>query len=121
VATLAFWAMEGETSAMLVSFGTGVATGSAFVIQLDLAAQACPALTAGTVFALLMSLANLGTSLSTMLGGRWYDAWSATWDKQTAFMLLVGVGAAFTAGCWLLVPFLRHSLPPSRNENEYDA
>jgi predicted MFS family arabinose efflux permease len=65
-----------------------------------------------------MSLANLGTSLSTMLGGILYDNWSAMWSTQTAFMLLVGVGAAFTAGCWLLVPFLRHSLPPSRNEHD---
>jgi MFS family permease len=71
---------------------------------------------AGTLFALLMGLANLGTALSTALGGGWYDTWTARWGHGWAFNVLVGVGALFTSACWLVVPLLK--LPDSAAEPE---
>jgi predicted MFS family arabinose efflux permease len=104
--TLAYWAMADRRSAMLVALAVGLTYMTALLIQLDLAARACPPQVAGTSFALLMALSNLGLSLSTGLGGHWYEAWRDRWGSRAAFDLLVGVGAAFTAGCWLIVPFL---------------
>ena len=74
------------------------------MIQLDLAAQVCPPRVAGTLFALLMGLSNLAVSLSTWLGGDWYERGIARWGATTSFNILVGVGALFTAACWLSVP-----------------
>jgi MFS family permease len=83
---------------------------------------------AGTVFALLMSLTNLSNALSSTVGGYLYESWLAAWGSQTAFNALVGLGALFTAACWLLVPLLGRqqtlcdgepALPHSSPEAEY--
>jgi hypothetical protein len=83
---------------------------TAALIQFDLAARVCPVANAGTVFALLMSISMLSVSASGWLGGMWFEAFTAMWGRERAFDLLVGVGAAFTACCWLLVPYLRRQL-----------
>jgi predicted MFS family arabinose efflux permease len=63
------------------------------------------------VFALIMALSNLGSSLAAMLGGHLYDDWAALWGPTTSFNLLVAVGVATTGLCWLIVPRLARDLP----------
>jgi predicted MFS family arabinose efflux permease len=109
-ANLSYWALGGEFSARAIAMVAGFATATATVIQLDLAAQVCPTETAGTLFATLMGLSNLGTALSIGLGGWLYQRWQASWSDLAAFNMLVGLGAAFTAGCWLIVPLLKPAL-----------
>lgn len=103
MATLLYWGIQGERSALLVSAAVGFVYMLSTIIQLDLAARACTAETAGTTFALLMSLCNLSVSLSIGVGGSWYEDLSKQRDPDQAFQLLVLVGALFTAGCW---PFM---------------
>ena len=55
---------------------------------------------------LLMSLTNLGAALSQGIGGSIYEEMAERWGYVLAFQILVGVGALFTAGCWLLMPLL---------------
>ncbi len=52
-----------------------------------------------------MSLSNLSVSLSSILGGRFYEAWKVSHGPDTAYTMLVLVGAGFTAVCWILVLF----------------
>ena len=103
------------TGFLLVTLAVGFTYMTATLIQLDLAARACPPEAAGTVFATLMALENLAASLGTWLGGSWYERGLARWGSRTSFHLLVLVGSACTAGCWLLVPFLPREevSPPS--------
>lgn len=91
---------------MLVTLATSFTYMTALLIQLDLAAQTCPPRAAGTVFATLMAVSNLSFSLSTAAGGWLYDLFASSWDRPTSFNILVSIGATFTAGCWLLVPWL---------------
>jgi MFS family permease len=65
---------------------------------LDLAAKACPKRAEGTFFALLMSVYNSSTQLSTNTGGRLYDA--------LGFTPLVLISAVTTAFVWLLLPLV---------------
>jgi MFS family permease len=106
VATLAYWFLTDHGSAVLVSLAVGFTYMTATLIQLDLAARYCPPEAAGTAFALLMALENLANVGSTWLGGHLYEHWAALWGSRRAFNVLVGVGAATTACCWLLVPLL---------------
>jgi MFS family permease len=103
---LAYAAVTDGRSVMVVTAAVGAAHMTATLIQLDLAAQACPPEAAGTVFALLMALENLGISAGAWLGGAWYEAWAGRWGSRAAFRALVAAGAATTACCWLLVPLL---------------
>ncbi len=105
--TLGYWAMSGRGSAVAVTLCVGFAYMTATLIQLDLAAQACPPEVAGTAFALLMAVSNLAVSLSTALGGQLYGPFADRWGAAAAFRLLVAIGAAFTAASWLLVPLLK--------------
>jgi MFS family permease len=107
VSTLAFAGVSGRASAVAASLMIGVIYMLATLIQLDLAARACPPEAAGTCFALLMALENLAASLSTGLGGWAYARGSELWGLTTSFCLLVLIGAAFTASSWLLLPMLR--------------
>jgi MFS family permease len=104
--TVAYWALTDRTSALVVSFLVGFAYMTASLVQFDLAARVCPAQTAGTTLAVLMSASNLGMALSASWGGYLYDRWGAAWGHIIAFRLLVAVGAAFTACCWFLVPWV---------------
>jgi predicted MFS family arabinose efflux permease len=108
VATLAYWAMDDQFSAVVVTLVVGFTYMTAWLIQLDLAARTCPVEIAGTVFALLMAATNLSNALAIGLGGYLYESWLATWGSHIAFNLLVGLGALTTAGCWLIVPWLGH-------------
>jgi MFS family permease len=119
--TLAYWTLEGPRSALAVAAAVGFAYMTATLIQLDLAARLCPPAMAGTVFATLMALSNLGVALSTALGGWLYEGLRERLGAHAAFDGLVAVGALCTAASWLLVPLLqRHAAaafqpaPPSR-------
>jgi MFS family permease len=110
--TVAYWGMYDRTSAIVVSFAVGFTYMTATLIQLDLAARVCPVESAGTIFALLMAISNTGLSLSIAFGGWLYEALGDYFaSKDIAFAALVGIGAAFTALCWLLVPLLRRYMP----------
>jgi len=101
---LAYWWLADARTALPVTLAAGFLYQTATLIQLDLAARACPPAAAGTVFATLMALENLAASSSTALGGYWYERWALAWGDRAAFNGLVGVGATFTAACWLLLP-----------------
>jgi MFS family permease len=109
LSSLVYWTMVDRFSAILVSVAFGLIYDSANLIGLDLAARACPRQIAGTVFALLMAISNFSISLSTWVGGYCYEQGVKWWGAQTSFDVLVGIGAAFTAGCWLLWPILRRN------------
>jgi MFS family permease len=106
LATVAYWWMVDEVSAILVTVLVGFTYMTANLIQFDLAARVCPPEVAGTVFAILMALSNLATSLSTSLGGYLYELGLGLWGPRLAFNALVAMGAAATACCWFLVPVL---------------
>jgi MFS family permease len=108
--TLAYWTLRDAMSARCISLAVGFTYMSATMMQLDLAARACPLASAATVFATLMALSNLSAAASTWLGGTWYVALEDRYGTIAGFDILVGVGALFTAGCWLLVPWLRRTV-----------
>jgi BT1 family protein len=116
ISTIAYWALYDETSARTASVAAGFSGAMALLVQLDLAAQVCPLAIAGTVFSVLMALSNLSTFSSEWLGGVLYERWRLAWGAATAFNLLIAVGAATTALCWLLVPWLAREINdhPSR-------
>jgi predicted MFS family arabinose efflux permease len=107
VSSLAYWGLYSETSAIVISIVYGLTYMVGNLISLDLAARTCPPEVAGTLFAVIMAISNLGTTLAIWAGGEWYQDWREMWGAQTAFNLLVGVGAGCTAACWLLWPVLR--------------
>ena len=117
LATIAYWGYRDATSGVLISLTVGVVYAIGSLIQLDLAARVCRPETAGTTFALLMSLTNLSTALSQGIGGSIYEAMAERWGYVSAFQMLVAIGALSTAGCWLLMPILgRINLAPSKPE-----
>jgi len=105
LSSLVYIGLGSKTSAVLISLGYGFIYMITNLTQLELAARYCPPAAAGTVFALLMSLSNLSVSLSSILGGRFYEAWKVSFGPDTAYTMLVLVGAGFTAVCWILVLF----------------
>jgi len=111
LATIAYWAYRDPASGIFISLVVGVVYAIGSLIQLDLAARVCRPETAGTTFALLMSLSNLSAALSQGFGGSIYEAMAQRWGAGLAFQLLVAIGALFTAGCWLLIPLLKQALP----------
>jgi hypothetical protein len=109
--TLSYLPLAGRTSAVLASAAAGLTNATAVLIQLDVAARLCPVDAAGTAFALLMAISNLGMQSSLAFGGDWYERLRvglASADR--AFQALVLIGASFTAGCWLLTGRLRRAL-----------
>ena len=102
--TLAFAGATGQASAVAASLVVGVLYMVATLIQLDLAASACPPGAAGTSFAVLMALENLAASTSAGLGGWAYEAGCARWGPTAAFAALVLAGSAATASSRLLLP-----------------
>jgi Na+/melibiose symporter-like transporter len=111
LATIAYWGYRDPTNGVLISLAAGVVYAIGTLIQLDLAARICRPETAGTTFALLMSLTNLSAALSQGIGGSIYEAIAPQWGYAPAFQVLVTAGALLTATCWLLMPLLRRVLP----------
>ena len=106
LSTLGYCLVTGTISAAVISVIVGIAYLTGWMVQLDLAARACPIEAAGTTFSVLMSLSMISFSLSSALGGWIYDVWSSWWGAVTAFNLLVAAGAFTTSLCWLLVPLI---------------
>jgi MFS family permease len=106
LSTLGYWAMHDATSAVIVTLIVGASYMTGMLITLDLVARACPVHVAATMFALFMSLSNFSYSLSELASGPMYDWMIARGNATIAYNVLVGVGAAFTAACWLLLPWL---------------
>lgn len=81
---------------------TGIIFGSLGMIShlalLDLSAKACPKFAEGTIFAMLMSIFNIGTFGSRMFGGWLYD--------MVGMMPLILISTVFTAACWFLIRIL---------------
>jgi Na+/melibiose symporter-like transporter len=114
LSTLTYWGYRDATSGVVVSIVVGIAFSIGQLTQLDLAARACKPETAGTTFALLMSLSNLSVALSQGLGGTIYDVAVSRWGYTSAFQMLVAGGALATAACWLLVPALNRAFRRSQ-------
>lgn len=104
--TLAYAFLNGRASAVAITVAVGLTYMTATLIQLDLAARICSVEVAGTVFATLMALENLANASSTALGGWLYERADALWGVHAAFLIVLALGAATTAACWLLLPFL---------------
>jgi MFS family permease len=112
LSSLVYIGLGTHTSAIIISLAYGFIYMITSLTQLELAGRYCPPAAAGTVFALLMSLSNFSVSLSSILGGRFYEAWKLSFGAGAAYRLLVIVGAGFTAICWFLVLFF----PKTRKE-----
>jgi MFS family permease len=96
--TLAYALYRDPGSAVVIDTLYGVVGMLLQLSLLDLAAKACPRHAEGTFFALLMSVFNGSTQLSTNVGGRLYDA--------LGFTPLVIISALMTALAWLLIPLV---------------
>ena len=109
LSTLCFVLVRGPVSAIFASIVFGLSYQTGLLVQLDLSARICPMALAGTTFALLMALSNTGESAGIYVGGDWYEALAAHFQgsRHVAYNLLVVIGAAFTAGCWVLVPVMK--------------
>ena len=116
LSTAVYWGMYDRWSAAAAAIGFGFTYQTATLVQLDLAARVCPSESAGTLFALLMAISNTGITAGVYLGGDWYESLTASFagNRHLAFDALVAIGAAFTAGCWLLVPVMRRAGVPWR-------
>ena len=98
----AYWAMDDRAAAVGVHLVVGFTWMTASMVQLDLAARVCPPQAAATVFAVLMALTNAASSLGEWLGGHWYESLLRDGTGAHAFAVIVGLGVAFKASCWLL-------------------
>jgi hypothetical protein len=112
LATIAYWGLADVPSAVVISFVVGFVYMTAVIIQLDLAARVCDLVTAGTTFALLMSLTNLSFGLSAGVGGSLYDWLKLSHSPTFAFNMVVAAGALATSCCWLLVPAIQRHCEP---------
>ncbi len=102
----AYWAMDDVASAVAVHLVVGFTWMTATMITLDLAARVCPPRAAATVFATLMALTNVASSVGEWLGGAWYERLLDEAGGAAAFSAMVGAGTAFKASCWLLFVLL---------------
>lgn len=114
--SLAYWMLADRATAGCIVVVTGLATATATMVQLDVAARICPPQIAGTLFALLMGMANLGILLGTWCGGWLYEWARVHYGSQRAFDILVGMGAMATATCWLVAPTLTRSVAAHSSE-----
>jgi MFS family permease len=96
-------------SLMWTSVVGGAAYMSATLAQLDLAARVCPPRIAGTVFATMMAAQNLSLGVAGWLGGWAYSWLFVAVGPVPAYAVLAAAGAAFTCGCWALLPALRRN------------
>ena len=109
--TFAYWGLVGHWSAIALTLGNGAISMVASLATYDLAARSCPDRAEGTFFAALMSIANIGTTGSALVGGRLYE-----WLGLRPLILVSGLA---TAACWLIVPLIRIDEPsPSRTSAE---
>jgi predicted MFS family arabinose efflux permease len=102
VTSASYLLLWGNISAAILYFCSGFATMVAMVATLTLAADCCPPRSAGFAFATLMSITNLATSFSDIVGSFLYERVFASSLTPLALM-----SAAFTAFAFVLIPLLR--------------
>jgi MFS family permease len=107
-ANILYWHMATLDGAYAVSFVAGAAFMTGLLIQLDVVARLVPVEVAATLFALIMALTNLSSSLSEALGGYVYEYFDA---GNFAFDAVVVLSALCAAGGWLLMPRLKREMP----------
>jgi MFS family permease len=98
VGTVAYLGYRGPRSALAIEAIFGAVAMTTQLAFLDLAAKTCPRRVEGTFFALLMSVYNLGTQGSQIVGGYLYEA--------LGYAALVLIAAAMTALAWVFVPLV---------------
>jgi MFS family permease len=108
VANIVYWHVTTLTGAYVVSFVAGAAFMTGMLIQFDVAARLVPVEVAATLFALIMALTNLASSVSEGFGGWLYERLGAGADAFDGVALLSGL---FAAAAWLLVPRLKREVP----------
>jgi predicted MFS family arabinose efflux permease len=94
LATAGYWLMWNQMSAMVVSLCVGFTYITANLVQYDLAARICPPQVSATVFASLMSVTNIGISLSFLCGGYLYDrlgSYDAVWWLGVALGIFAAI------------------------------
>ncbi|MFH1759316.1 MAG: MFS transporter [Patescibacteria group bacterium] len=97
--TLAYLFYYNLTSAFIIEASTAFVGAMAFVGILVIAARVCPKYAEGTVFALLMSVSNLGKGVANIIGGHLYEVVGYHW--------LVAISAISVACTWFLLPLVR--------------
>jgi MFS family permease len=102
VSQLSYWRMATHGSAVVIHLVVGFTWMTALLIQFDLAARVCPRRAAATVFAILMALTNMASSLGVWLGGRFYGRLLDQLPGSRAFFIMVILAAAVKTSCWLL-------------------
>jgi MFS family permease len=110
-ANLVYWSLPTIMATYAVSLLAGLAYMTGSLILLDVAARLVPARVAATVFAVIMALANLGSSIAEAGGGYLFELLGDRFDPMTAYRSVVAVSAAIVAGCWWLLPRLRRAVP----------
>lgn len=101
-------------TSVTIAYGVSLLAGYAYMtgtmIQMDIAARRVPLLAAATLFACLMALSNLSTSIAEAFGGNLYARLLTTGDSMQSFYAIVAISMVMPALCWLLVPFLKRHL-----------
>ena len=107
----AYVLLNGETSALVLTLLTSAATQIALLSMLTLAANACPDKSEGFSYAALMSVVNLATQASAIVGGKLYvDMF------HNQLTPLIWLSAALTAVGIVLVPLLPRELERKPSE-----
>jgi MFS family permease len=101
VTTLFYLMMGTPASAVVIWFVSGTASMIAMVATMSLAAESCPEGAEGFAFAGMMSIVNLSSPLSDMLGSALYEH---VFEQQLAPLILVS--AAATALVYFLIPLM---------------
>ncbi len=107
-ANLLYWHLTTLDGAYVVSFVAGAAFMTGTLIQLDAAARLVPIEVAATLFAAIMAVTNLASSVSEALGGALYEFLDA---GNFAFDAVVVLSTLCAASCWLLMPRLKREMP----------
>lgn len=105
--------LGGETSALVLTLFTSAATQIALLTMLTLAANACPDKSEGFSYAALMSVVNLATQASAILGGKLYvDMFHNQLNP------LIWLSAGLTAVGIVLVPLLPKNLQTGKADSD---
>jgi MFS family permease len=105
-----YLAADTQATFFAVSALAGFTYMTGVLIQLDLAARLIPLAVAATLFATIMALTNVSSSLSEMLGGRLYDVVHGDLGELAAYQIVVLASALFAASCWAIMPWLAREL-----------
>jgi MFS family permease len=107
-ANIIYWHLNTVEAAYAVSFVAGAAFMTGLLIQLDVAARLVPVEVAATLFALIMAVTNLASSISEAVGGYLYEYLDS---GNFAFDAVVVLSTACAASCWMLMPRLKREIP----------